>query len=158
MRAGSRLSLVQWPYRGELVHVSSTALIHSHLRTLRRCRVISASRPCSAGVPQTPLREMRTRGRAFGATRVVRSKHACRTGTWKLRHQHHRLSWAEIAYPVSAMSRTELIIRLVKVVIGLAFSAYFLWWSFEMLNRLPSQQRRRGADGQRGRELPEASR
>src|SRR5262245_49275668 len=51
MRAALALSLVQWPYRGELVHVSSTALIHSHLRTLRRCRVISASRSCSAGVP-----------------------------------------------------------------------------------------------------------
>jgi len=37
------------------------------------------------------------------------------------------------------MSRTELIIQLVKIVIGLAFGAYFLWWSLEMLNRLPSQ-------------------
>ena len=37
------------------------------------------------------------------------------------------------------MSRTELIIQLVKVVIGLAFGAYFLWWSLELLNRLPPQ-------------------
>ena len=37
------------------------------------------------------------------------------------------------------MSRTELIIQLVKVVIGLAFGAYFLWWSLEVLNRLPPQ-------------------
>jgi len=37
------------------------------------------------------------------------------------------------------MSRTEPIIQLVKVVIALAFGAYFLWWSLEMLNKLPSQ-------------------
>jgi hypothetical protein len=35
------------------------------------------------------------------------------------------------------MSRIELIIQIVKVVIGLAFGAYFLWWSLEVLNRLP---------------------
>jgi hypothetical protein len=39
--------------------------------------------------------------------------------------------------PAVAMSRIELIIQLVKVVIGLAFGAYFLWWSLEVLNRLP---------------------
>jgi hypothetical protein len=27
------------------------------------------------------------------------------------------------------MTRTELIIQLLKVVIGLAFGAYFVWWS-----------------------------
>jgi hypothetical protein len=37
------------------------------------------------------------------------------------------------------MSRTELIIQLVKVAIGFAFGAYFLWWSLEVLNRLPPQ-------------------
>lgn len=37
------------------------------------------------------------------------------------------------------MTRTELIIQLVKVLIGLAFGAYFLWWSLEVLNRLPPQ-------------------
>jgi hypothetical protein len=37
------------------------------------------------------------------------------------------------------MSRTELVIQLAKVVIGLAFGAYFLWWSLEVLNRLPPQ-------------------
>lgn len=41
--------------------------------------------------------------------------------------------------PLGAMSRTELIIQLVKVVIGLAFGAYFLWWSLEVLDRLPPQ-------------------
>jgi len=34
------------------------------------------------------------------------------------------------------MTRTELIIQLVKVVIGLAFVAYFLWWSLQVLDRL----------------------
>jgi hypothetical protein len=40
---------------------------------------------------------------------------------------------------VGAMSRTELIIQLVKIVIGLALGAYFLWWSLEVLDRLPPQ-------------------
>jgi hypothetical protein len=37
------------------------------------------------------------------------------------------------------MSRAELIIQLIKVALGLAFGAYFLWWSLEVLNRLPPQ-------------------
>jgi hypothetical protein len=37
------------------------------------------------------------------------------------------------------MSQIELIVQLVKVVMGLAFGAYFLWWSLEVLNRLPQQ-------------------
>jgi len=35
------------------------------------------------------------------------------------------------------MSATELIIQLLKVAIGLAFDAYFVWWSLEVLDRLP---------------------
>ena len=35
------------------------------------------------------------------------------------------------------MSRTELIIQLVKVALGLAIGAYFVWWSLEVLQRLP---------------------
>jgi hypothetical protein len=35
------------------------------------------------------------------------------------------------------MSRAELIIQLVKIVLGLALGAYFLWWSLEVLHRLP---------------------
>jgi hypothetical protein len=35
------------------------------------------------------------------------------------------------------MSATELIIQLLKVAIGLAFGAYFVWWSLEVLYRLP---------------------
>ena len=31
------------------------------------------------------------------------------------------------------MIRTELIIQLLKVVIGLAFGAYFVWWSLQVL-------------------------
>jgi hypothetical protein len=34
------------------------------------------------------------------------------------------------------MTRTELIIQLLKLVIGLAFGAYFVWWSLEVLDRL----------------------
>jgi hypothetical protein len=35
------------------------------------------------------------------------------------------------------MSPSELIVQLVKIIIGLAFGAYFIWWSLEVLNRLP---------------------
>jgi hypothetical protein len=35
------------------------------------------------------------------------------------------------------MTRTELIIQLAKIVLGVAFGAYFLWWSVEVLHRLP---------------------
>jgi hypothetical protein len=34
------------------------------------------------------------------------------------------------------MTRTELIVQLLKVAIGLAFGAYFVWWSLEVLDRL----------------------
>jgi hypothetical protein len=34
------------------------------------------------------------------------------------------------------MTRTELIIQFLKVVIGLAFGAYFVWWSLQVLDRL----------------------
>jgi hypothetical protein len=34
------------------------------------------------------------------------------------------------------MTRTELIMQLLKVAIGLAFGAYFVWWSLEVLDRL----------------------
>jgi hypothetical protein len=34
------------------------------------------------------------------------------------------------------MTRTELIIQLLKVAIGLAFGAYFVWGSLEVLDRL----------------------
>jgi hypothetical protein len=33
------------------------------------------------------------------------------------------------------MTRTELIIQLLKVAIGLAFGAYFVWWSLQVLDR-----------------------
>jgi TRAP-type C4-dicarboxylate transport system permease small subunit len=38
------------------------------------------------------------------------------------------------------MTRTELIIQLLKVAIGLAFGAYFVWWSLEVLDRLASEE------------------
>jgi hypothetical protein len=34
------------------------------------------------------------------------------------------------------MTRTELILQILKVVVGLAFGAYFVWWSLEVLDRL----------------------
>ena len=38
-----------------------------------------------------------------------------------------------------AMGRTELIIQLIKVALGLAIGAYFVWWNLEVLQRLPPQ-------------------
>ena len=38
-----------------------------------------------------------------------------------------------------AMGRTELIIQLIKVALGLAIGAYFVWRSLEVLQRLPPQ-------------------
>jgi hypothetical protein len=35
------------------------------------------------------------------------------------------------------MSRSELIIQLLKIALGVALGAYFVWWSLEVLQRLP---------------------
>jgi hypothetical protein len=43
------------------------------------------------------------------------------------------------------MTRTELIIQLLKVAIGLAFGAYFVWWSLEVLDRLAPEDQVRAA-------------
>src|SRR5262245_5929480 len=34
------------------------------------------------------------------------------------------------------MTRTELIVQLLKIAIGLVFGAYFVWWSLQVLDRL----------------------
>ena len=61
------------------------------------------------------------------------------------------------------MTRTELIIQLLKVAIGLALGAYFVWWSLQVLDRLTPDNgglprrgrshlsRHREADEDRGR-------
>jgi len=36
-----------------------------------------------------------------------------------------------------SMSKDELIIQLVKVALGILVAGYFLWWSLEILHRLP---------------------
>lgn len=36
-----------------------------------------------------------------------------------------------------AMTKTELIIQLAKIALGVVFGGYFLWWSVEVLHRLP---------------------
>jgi hypothetical protein len=38
------------------------------------------------------------------------------------------------------MSKDELIIQLVKVALGILIGGYFLWWSLEVLKRLPLPQ------------------
>ena len=37
----------------------------------------------------------------------------------------------------NGMSKDELIIQLVKIALGVLIAGYFLWWSLEVLNRLP---------------------
>jgi len=43
------------------------------------------------------------------------------------------------AEPLSdkTMTRDELIIQLLKIALGLAVGGYFVWWSLEVLHRLP---------------------
>jgi len=35
------------------------------------------------------------------------------------------------------MSRTELVIQLIKMALGFPIGTYFVWWSLEVLQRLP---------------------
>jgi hypothetical protein len=35
------------------------------------------------------------------------------------------------------MTKDELVIQLAKIVIALAVGGYFVWWSLEVLHRLP---------------------
>ena len=35
------------------------------------------------------------------------------------------------------MTKLELIIQLMKIALGIAIGGYFLWWSLEVLHRLP---------------------
>ena len=37
------------------------------------------------------------------------------------------------------MTRGEWIIQLTKIALGVAIAAYFVWWSLEVLQRLPPQ-------------------
>jgi hypothetical protein len=36
------------------------------------------------------------------------------------------------------MSKGEWAIQLIKIALGVAIAAYFVWWSIEVLHRLPS--------------------
>ena len=36
------------------------------------------------------------------------------------------------------MSKGEWVIQLVKIALGVLIAGYFLWWSLEVLNRLPA--------------------
>jgi hypothetical protein len=48
--------------------------------------------------------------------------------------RHHATGRIHLSGPCT--TRTELIIQLLKIAIGLAFGAYFVWWSLEVLDRL----------------------
>jgi len=36
-----------------------------------------------------------------------------------------------------AMTKGEWVVQLIKIAIGIAIGIYFIWWSLEMLHRLP---------------------
>ncbi len=36
-----------------------------------------------------------------------------------------------------SMSKDELVIQLIKIALGILIAGYFLWWSLEVLKRLP---------------------
>jgi len=36
------------------------------------------------------------------------------------------------------MTKDELTIQLIKIALGLAVGIYFIWWSLEVLHRLPT--------------------
>ena len=40
---------------------------------------------------------------------------------------------------VAAMPKDELIVQLIKIALGVAIGGYFVWWSLEVLHRLPPQ-------------------
>ena len=37
-----------------------------------------------------------------------------------------------------AMTRDELIVQMIKIAIAVAIGVYFIWWSLEVLHRLPA--------------------
>ena len=49
------------------------------------------------------------------------------------------------------MTKDELIIQLVKVALGILIGGYFLWWSLEVLKRLPPPHSRISKLGRRRR-------
>ena len=59
-------------------------------------------------------------------------------GSCAARLRNGRAAPLLLCYPAE-MSRSELVIQLVKVALGLALGAYFVWWSLQVLSRLPPQ-------------------
>jgi hypothetical protein len=48
------------------------------------------------------------------------------------------VGWRLPGYEPHQMSKGEWIIQLVKIALGVLIAGYFLWWSLEVLKRLPS--------------------
>jgi hypothetical protein len=46
-----------------------------------------------------------------------------------------RFAHADYAF---SMTKDELTIQLIKIALGLAVGLYFIWWSLEVLHRLPA--------------------
>ena len=47
--------------------------------------------------------------------------------------------WAPFQLATATMQKDELVIQLLKIVLGVVFAAYFVWWSLAVLSRLPLQ-------------------
>jgi len=71
------------------------------------------------------------------ATPIGFAGHAGETANLKLTFHLDHSAGANDHY--CKMTRTELIIQLLKVAIGLAFGAYFVWWSLQVLDRLTAE-------------------
>jgi hypothetical protein len=70
----------------------------------------------------------------------------CHGGAWARKDQFQGCRRAVIGQAeqpesrgewVTQMSKDELIIQLIKVALGILIAGYFLWWSLEVLKRLP---------------------
>jgi hypothetical protein len=48
--------------------------------------------------------------------------------------------WCKALATLRQMSKDELVIQLVKIALGVLIAGYFLWWSLEVLKRLPPPQ------------------
>src|SRR5262245_18611163 len=71
----------------------------------------------------------------MGPDATVESDHAYpdRIGPRSRMRSSSRLLWR---VERRKMTRTELIVQLLKIAIGLVFGAYFVWWSLQVLDRL----------------------
>jgi hypothetical protein len=47
------------------------------------------------------------------------------------------LEWTAHPHETLAMTKGEWVVQLIKIALGIAIGIYFIWWSLEVLHRLP---------------------